>query len=190
MRSTLSLTFRTSLHLRRCFVFLAFGYLLFSGCEEKLKPPISSGIRQDVPSQESWNASITFTDSGRVTAILHAGHISSFMEKKFAVLDSNIRVDFYDQNQHHSSVLTAVRGLVSDATHDFEAHDSVVVVSDSGSTMRTQDLYWSNRTQKIHTPSFVDIMSPTEHIFGQGFESDQNLKHYTIFKVTGQATAK
>ena len=162
-------------------------FLLF-GCEEKIKPSISStGVSQDHPTQESWNATITFTDSGRVTGILRAGHIASYAERKFTILDSNIIVDFFDEQGRHSSVLTASRGRVNDVTHDFEAHGSVMVISDSGTTLKTEDLYWANATQKVHTPAVVEIISPTEQIQGHGFESDQSLKHYTIFKVTGQA---
>jgi len=76
---------------------------------------------------------------------------------------------------------------VDDVTHDLEAHEHVVVVSDSGTTLRTEDLFWTNKTQQVHSPSFVDIVSPSEHLQGQGFESDQALRHYTVFRVTGQA---
>lgn len=160
------------------------------GCsEDKVRPAIiSSGFGRDMPTQESWNAKIIFTDSGRVSAILHAGHIAMFAQKKFTLLDSNITVDFFDQQQRHTSVLTALHGRVNDLNHDFEAHGNVVVVSDSGTTLKTEDLYWNNLVRKVNTPAFVDIVSPTEHIQGHGFESDQGLKHYTIFKVTGQAT--
>jgi LPS export ABC transporter protein LptC len=172
-------------------VALLFLSVMFTSCsEERVKPPISSiGVGHDIPTQESWNAIITFTDSGKVTAILHSGHIASFTERRYTLLDSNIVVDFFDQYEKHTSVLTAQRGRVNDVTHDFEAHDHVVVVSDSGTTLRTEELYWNNTTRKINTPAFVEIVSPTEHIFGHSFESDQSLKHYAIFKVTGQAKA-
>ena len=159
---------------------------MLSSCEEKIKPPIGSVGNGDVPSQESWNAKITFSDSGKVTGILRAGHIASFEEKKYTLIDSGVTVDFYDEHERHTSVLTARSGRVNDITHDFEAHTDVVVVSDSGSTLRTEELYWANATRKIHTPAFVDIVSPTEHIQGRGLESDQDLKHYTILSVAGQ----
>jgi len=158
----------------------------FTSCEEKVKPPVSTAFAGDIPTQESWNATITFTDSGRLSGILRAGHIAEFAEKRVTRLDSNLTVDFFDENQHHTSVLTARRGIVNDVTHDFEAHDNVVVVSDSGSILRTQELYWDNAARKIHTPAYVDLASPTEQIQGQGFESDETLKHYIFFKVTGQ----
>ena len=181
-------TFFHFYHIARYPFLITLCSLLFACSEEKVKPAISSaGIGQDVPTQESWNATITFTDSGRVTGILRAGHIAMFADRKYTLLDSSIAVDFYDREQRHTSVLTARRGKVNDVTHDFEAHDDVVVVSDSGTTLRTAELFWNNQTQKVSTPTDVEIKSPTEHLQGQGFESDQSLSHYTIFKVTGQA---
>jgi LPS export ABC transporter protein LptC len=173
------------------FIFL-FTFILtvifLGGCEGKVKPSISwLGTVGDIPSQESWNAAITFTDSGRITAVLRAGHIATFDEKKITLLDSNVTVDFYDDSGRHTSVLTARRGIVNDVNHDFEAHENVVVVSDSGTTLVTQELYWTNATQKVHSPADVEITSPKEFLQGQGFESDRGLKHYTVFKVKGKA---
>lgn len=165
----------------------ALGTLLLLGCESKVKPSISSiGIGRDVPTQESWNAVITFTDSGRITGVLRAGHIAVYSEQKKTFLDSSITVDFFDENSNHTSVLTASRGIVNDITHDLEAHENVIVENDSGTILRTEELYWANKTQKIHTPAFVEITSPKEQIQGHGLESDQSLKYYTIPKVTGK----
>jgi len=179
---------RCSLLTAICSLFFALSSLLLLGCEGKVKPPVTSfGLKQDIPSQESWNATITFTDSGKITGILKAGHITVLDEKKITQLDSDIKVDFYDDNQRHTSVLTAKRGVVNDFTHDFEAHENVVVVNDSGTTLRTQELYWTNATRKIHTPAYVEITSPKEQLQGQGLESDQSLVNYTIYKPTGKA---
>lgn len=160
------------------------------GCDEKLKPSVVPLPDTDIPSQESWNSTITFSDSARVKAILWAGHIAQFSEHRYTVLSDSIRVDFFDADQNHTSLLTARRGRVNDATQDFVAYGNVVVISDSGTTLKTDSLFWTNATRKIHTQAFVDIVSPTEHIMGHGMESDQNLKNYRIFRVTGSALTK
>jgi LPS export ABC transporter protein LptC len=165
--------------------------LPLAGCEEKLKPAVSPAVTGgQIPAQESWNATIRFTDSGKVKGILRAGHIAAFSDRKVTYLDSNIAVDFFDEEEHHTSVLTARRGKVDDATKDFEAHDNVVVVSDSGTILKTEELFWDNNRQKIHTTAYVEITSPTEQIRGHGLESDRGLKEYRIFRVTGQAVKK
>lgn len=171
-----------------CLLLSGLCLLFFSACEEKIKPPAASSIGWNNPAQESWSATITFTDSGKVSGILRAGHIAIYADRKYTLLDSNIVVDFFDDQQRHTSVLTARSGKVNDVTHDFEAHTDVMVVSDSGTTLRSDELYWTNAVRKIHTPAFVDITSPKEHIQGHGLESSQDLVHYTILKVTGQAT--
>lgn len=164
--------------------------LCISACEEKIRPAVVAVNQTDIPSQESWNSTVTFTDSGKVNAILWSGHIASFSETQYTLLTDSIHVDFFNEFEQHTSLLTARRGKVNDRTQDFAAYENVVVISDSGTTLRTDSLYWDNATRKIRTEAFVDILSPTEHIMGHGMVSDQGLKNYTIFKVTGQAVTK
>lgn len=118
-----------------------------------------------------------------------AGHIAVFQEQRHTLLGDSIHVDFYNSRGEHTSVLTARRGKVNDETRDLEAYENVVVISDSGTTLRTDRLFWNNSTQEVHTDSYVDISSPTERIRGQGLVSDQSLRNYRIFRVTGQAVS-
>lgn len=161
--------------------------LLSPGCGEKLKPAVTPIAQDELPGQESWRSTVTFSDSARVRAVLWAGHIAVYGSRRQTHLSDSIHVDFYDDAQRHTSTLTARRGQIDDVTRDFEAYDNVVVVSDNGTTLRTERLFWTNETRKIHTDAFVDIAGPKERIRGHGMVSDQDLKHYTIFRVTGQS---
>ncbi|MER3524374.1 MAG: LPS export ABC transporter periplasmic protein LptC [Ignavibacteria bacterium] len=164
--------------------------LLFTACEEKIKPSVVALPETELPTQESWNSTITFSDSARIKAILWAGHIARYASARLTLLSDSVRVDFFDADQRHTSLLTAQRGKVNDATQDFTAYGNVVVISDSGTTLRTDSLFWNNATRRILTQAFVDIVSPTEHIMGHGLASDQNLRNYKIFRVTGSAVTK
>ena len=95
-----------------------------------------------------------------------------------------IKVNFYDQLGHISSVLTANKGKADDVTNDLYAIDSVVAVNDSGVTLKTQELMWKNKERKIVTDKFVTIISPKEKMQGYGLEADQNLRNYTIYNIT------
>ena len=161
-----------------------------TGCEEKLRPPVMELDRTELPSQESWNSTVTFSDSARVNAILRAGHIAVYQPQQYTLLDDSIQVDFFDETGNHTSRLTALRGRVNDQTRDFEAYEHVVVRSDDGTTLTTERLFWTNSTRTIHTDAYVEITSPTEQIRGVGMESDQSLRNYKIFRVTGQAVTK
>ena len=165
--------------------------LCLCSCEEKIKPSVLGGVSSTtLPSQESWNTTVTFTDSGTVKAILKAGHISAFDATKQTMLDSKVHLDFFDENGKHSSVLTSETGKVDESTNNLEAIGNVVVVSDSGVVVETEKLFWDNKRQLIHSDDFVRITSPKEKLAGHGFESDQSLKNYKIFRVTGTAKSK
>jgi len=101
-----------------------------------------------------------------------------------------MKAHFYDTHGNHTSKMTSRRGKVNDETQDLEATGKVVIVSDSGTTVRTEKIFWDNATQKIHSDAFVEITSPREVLRGYGFESDQDLKNYKVFRVTGQARVK
>ncbi len=168
---------------------LAFSVFLGgAGCEEKAKPALSGFTSDQLPTQESWNSSVTFSDSGRVRAILKAGHIRMFEEARETLLDSGLVVDFFERSGRHSSVLTSKRGRVDDRTRDLEAFDDVVFRSDSGTVVETDYIFWDSALKKVRGDRFVTITSATERLQGYGFEADQDLRNYTVFgTVSGQA---
>ncbi len=157
---------------------------LFSCSKEKIQPQVEKSIIQgEIPSNESWNSKMTFSDGGKIKAILYSNHIKMFDEQKFTLLDG-VKINFYNKEQKNTSWLSSIRGKVNDRTKDMYAIDSVVALNDSGTVLKTSELMWRNRDQKIITDKFVTITSPKEIIQGFGLESDQYLENYKIFNVT------
>lgn len=160
--------------------------VLISGCtKEKVEPTVNAAIiSEEIPDQESWNSTIFFSDSGKIKAILYAGHLSVFSRLKETLMDDNIKIDFYNENNVKTTTLTAKRGRVDEKTNNLYAIDSVVAINDSGIVIRTDEMMWRNKDQKIISEKYVTITSPTEIIEGYGFESDQNLSNYVIYRIT------
>ncbi len=170
--------------MRLSFLILLFLSVSFFSCDNKFQPP-ATGVKSDnIPDQESWKAVVTFSDSGKVRAVLNAGHIQMFNFKKITLIDSGAVVDFYRDGEVVST-LSGMRGKIHDESKDIEIFDSVKVVNKEGSILKTSKLYWTNKTQRVSSDAFVKIVTPKEEIEGIGFESDQNLKNYNIYKVTG-----
>lgn len=164
--------------------------LVIAGCEERTKPPLIPLGEEEMPAQQSWRSTVTFSDSAVVKAVLWAGHIAVYENRRETLLGDSIHVDFFDQTGEKTSTLTARRGRVDDRTRDFDAFENVVVTSDDGTVLKTDSLFWTNAERKIHTEAYVDIRSTTEQIRGHGLVSDQSLKNYRISRVTGQAVPK
>src|SRR5512147_2681429 len=159
--------------------------LILVGCaDEKIKPSVNPSLNtHEIPAQESWDAEIFFSDSGKTKAVLDAGHLRMFENARETILDDNIKVDFYNDLEKKTTTLTAKRGKVDDATKNLWAYDNVVAVNDSGVSLKTEELMWRNSDQKIISDKFVTILTPKEKIEGYGFESDQHLRNYVIYNI-------
>lgn len=157
----------------------------FTGCGDQEKiSPAQKGLNGELPDQQSFNSTVSFTDSGKVMAILEAGVIKVFYARNYTLLENKMKVDFYNEKGSVEAVLTGEHGKVDDVTKDIHIYENVVVKNDSGMVLTTEKLMWRNSDKKIWTDEFVKIKTPTEEIEGYGFESDQSLRNYTIFKVT------
>ncbi len=169
----------------KLFLILSLIFIAGSCSDEKVKPLVNPSLNvEELPAQESWNATVYFSDSGKTTAILKAGHLRMFNESRETLLDDGVKVDFYNEKGINASTLTSKKGRVDDATRNLFAIDSVVVVNDSGTTITTEELMWRNSDKKIISDKFVTIISPKEKIQGYGFESDQYLQNYVIYNIT------
>jgi LPS export ABC transporter protein LptC len=163
--------------------------MLVIGCEDKIQPSVMSTIdSRSLPQQESWNSTIVVSDSGRVTAIILAGNIQVFETSHLTQMSHGVRVRFFDVKGIQTSILTSKEGSVDETTNNLEAHNNVVVVSNDSSRMTTERLLWDNQRRLIYTPKeeYVEITTEKEKLQGYGFESDQSLKNYRMFRVTGQ----
>jgi LPS export ABC transporter protein LptC len=168
-----------------------FSFAVLTGCTQRTAPPVSNTTdSRGLPDQESWNSRVVFSDTGVVKAILFATHVASYDARHETTLDSGVTVDFYNPDGAHTSQLKAKRGRVDDLTKDLDAYENVVFRSDSGTVVKTEYLHWNNTTRKITSDKFVRVDSPKEHLEGYGFEADQSLKNYVIFRVSGQAELK
>ncbi len=105
-------------------------------------------------------------------------------------MNEGVRVRFFNPEGAMTSVLTSDEGTVDEATNNLEARRNVYVVSSDSVKLWSEVLYWDNRRQLIHTPENVRIVSPKERLQGRGFESDQGLRNYRIFSVTGESRSQ
>lgn len=168
-------------------VLLALLALMSGGCEEKIRPSVlAENDSSTRPQQESWNSTVVLSDSGRLLARIQAGYIQKFDAPLETRMSQGIVVYFYNELGEQTTTMRAREGVVNEQTYDLRADGDVVVVSDDSTKLRSERLFWDNRRRLIHTPEYVTIVSPRERVQGQGFESDQRLRNYRIFKVTAQ----
>jgi len=171
--------------MRQILFYFAAVALIFTSCNDnKIKPTIGNSIIDgQYPSQESWDSKILFSEEGKIKAVLYADHLTKFDDSQETYLEG-VKILFYNEEGVNTSVLTSDSGKVNDITKNMYAIKNVVAISDSGDTLTSDELLWVNEDQKIKTDKFVTIKSEEETIQGYGFESDQHLNNYVIYKIT------
>ena len=158
-------------------------------CQKKSDETIANNTEIEYPDQEGWNSTVTSSKNGIVTAIIRYGHMQRFKKRKVVNLDNGITVDFFNEMGEHTSKLTSEKGKMDEATNNIEAFGNVVVVSDTGITLKTEKLRWDNSIEKIVSNDFVTIITADQDTFyGNGFESDQNLENWHITSFSGKSS--
>tara|TARA_A100001037_G_C15152123_1_gene640089 strand:- start:7921 stop:8445 length:525 start_codon:yes stop_codon:yes gene_type:complete len=164
--------------------FFLFILLIFISCQRERVEDLPS--RAGLPDQESWGVTIILTDQGMMRAKVQSGHLEKYNDRAFVLLDSSVIVDFYDDKEQHTSVLTSDKAEVDQSSNDMKAIGNVVAVSDSGITLYTNTLTWSSREEKLRTKDNIMITTEkADSLYGVGFESDSDLKNWRILNPSG-----
>ena len=137
------------------------------------------------PDSESWNSEIYIDTEGRRAVVARADYLAQFNETNEIELVGNVKLDFFDEAGQHVSYMTADTGFVHQNRNWLEARSNVIVVSDSGLTLRTDQLLWYESKNRIETERPIMLTTELDTLYGIGFESDANLENWTIRKPTG-----
>ncbi len=156
--------------------------ILLVGCENDIEKIKAFSSSENLPSQEAINFQTLFTDSGEVRFLLKAPKLLRFENdgQPFVEFPQGIELVKYDANQDIISSITADYAKQFPKEDKWEAKNNVVATNLDGDTLKTEHLFWEEKTEKIYTEEFVRIIRPDQIVTGIGFESDQSLNNWRI----------
>jgi len=128
-----------------------------------------------------------YSDWGKVKAQLQAPVMNHVTDPKnsYTELPAGLKLDFFNPQLQVQSSLTAGYGISYDKSDQMIARNNVVVININGEKLETEELVWDQKTEKISSEKFVKITTKDEIIFGDGFESNQDISNYKIKKIRG-----
>ena len=160
-------------------------FLLIISCSS-IENETNMDSREGLPDQESWDVEITLTNEGIMRALVKAGHLEKFNDRNYVFLNKNVDVDFFDEEETHTTNLKSMIAEIDEKTNFMTAIDNVVVVSDSGATLYTDTLKWDSKEEIIYTASPIMLTTnKNDTLYGSGFESDVGLNHWKILYPSG-----
>ena len=166
-------------------LFLFFGILFFSCSNdpELVKEFIET---ENLPIERIKRAKMLHTENGVLKVKVIANTINRYKDIQPGLVFSNgMEVIFYNDSGSVESVLKAEDAEVDEVNNIMTALKSVVLTSSEGEELKTEELIWDERKNKIYTDKKVTIQTGNEVIKGQGFESNPNFSEYSISKIHG-----
>jgi LPS export ABC transporter protein LptC len=151
---------------------------LGAGCGPADQTPTRMEKPSRAPNEGMKGVRIQNFKVGDTRWVLTADSAAVFREKK-RVEALPVQVDFFEEDRH-VSVLTADIGILLQATDDLEARGDVKVVTEEGTVLTTEILFWDHQKSLIHTDEFVRIEKDGDVLTGVGMEADPGLDRIDI----------
>ena len=153
-----------------------------AGCGAKKEPPVSGhSVLADSADQVMWGARFNLTDRGLQRAELFADTAFFFNDNTRVELE-NVRTTFYTVAGARNAVLTSRRGTYTTRNGGMVARKNVVVVSEDGRRLTTQELAYDQSKNEISSDSAFILTEPNRRLEGVGFRSDPNLNNIRVLR--------
>lgn len=176
--------------MKRVLVLLAL-LVVTPGCSGKVNkrvPAATTASFRENLLQESWIVKVVLTESGVERGIVEAAHDEEYRTKRGSEhhLDGGIKVTLFDIHGNSTTTITAQKAVIHE-NQDVEAMGNVIMTSNEGSIIKTEYVRRTAKDGMLRSQRAVTITMLDKVIRGVGFESDQTLKKYRIFRGSGEA---
>ena len=165
-----------------------------TGCQMHESTVTVDMLREDdAPVSESWETTMMILEDGRNRLHMRAGYMARYetQDSTWLALSGGqeqadkVYVLLFDAEGDTSAVVTALQILWHERTRRFVARGDVRAVAGQERLLESEHLAWSEHTERITTPGFVTLRTPTETLSGYGLDADENLSDFTLSRVTG-----
>ena len=166
-------------------VFLLCCAVIFSACEE---------IEEEKPWIHVERPQMLFTDTTLLDCYdkdvlswkLKTAYLERWSDKE-VVFMRPVLVDIYDSVGERVAFLRADSGRMDMKFTYVYAYGHVYALTPQGASVRADSLMWNKRDDKVHTDSYVRVVSEDGDVLqGKGFESDARMDNWRILSnVTG-----
>jgi LPS export ABC transporter protein LptC len=159
-------------------------------CSSKKQPPVViHSPLADSADQVMYGVTFILTDKGVEHGQLQSDTAYFFDENTRIELEK-VHTTFFTTTGQKNAVLTSQRGTYNSRTSNMIARKNVVVDSEDGRHLTTQELTYNQQRNEISSDSAFVMTEPNRRLEGIGFRSDPDMKNIKILKqVSGVARA-
>lgn len=172
---------------RSYFPGVLFLLLLMGSCRndpKEIKALVSKSALQE---DKAYDVTFIISEHGVAKVRIYAKEFirNDVAKPPFTDMKKSIRVEFFDDSLHVTNTLTAHYARYYEKQGNVLLRDSIVVKNIKGETLKTQELVWNQNIKKYFTEKPVSIQTPTQILYGDGLEANEDFSWYEIKHPTG-----
>ena len=167
---------------------ILFAGAVLIGCDDKAQPPVVGGSPlADSADQVAFGLTFKLTDQGLSRAELESD-TAFFFDDNTRIEFRKVGLTFFTTTGARDAYLTSKRGTYLSRTGNMTARDDVVVVTEEGRRIESQELKYDQVANQISSDSAFVMTEPGRRIEGIGFRSDPNMQNVRILKTRSGTT--
>lgn len=138
---------------------------------------------------ESWDVEMTLIQDGKNRLLIEGSYAITYQssDRKQTEIEGPVYVQIFDSVGSVETEAWSKRAVYLEKEAEFELFDSVRVQTVNDDYLFSEYLKWSQNTDRITSPYFVTIITPSDSIAGHGFDGLTNLSDYTISQISGRS---
>ncbi|RLZ10465.1 LPS export ABC transporter periplasmic protein LptC [Faecalibacter macacae] len=172
---------------KKFLVLLPLIFALFS-CDRQA-PAITKGKKTNFPNRSLIDANIIFKDSGKVTMNLRSPLIEeySLIDSPYTIFKKGLELDFFEKGKEKPGFFKADWGRLSDKTGIYEGRGNVIIITDEGDSVKSEQLFWDKNRKLIYSTKQVELIGKdgSRVTAKNGIEASDDLETYTLFNNEG-----
>ena len=152
-------------------------------------PPVAKASAADTADQTLFGVRLVLADHGVQRALMQADTAFAFEDNTRTELRV-VRTTFYTETGVKDGTLTSREGTYNSRAGNMESRGNVVVISEDGRRLVTEQLRYNPQQNEISGDSAFVLTRPGEVLSGIGFKTDPNLSRIQIFQAARARTTK